>query len=694
MCPLSPRCIGLALRLLALGLAIYVFPGPAAVEAQASLSPRNANYTLDVRVDTDAGTLTGLQRLVWRNIQDQPTSELWFHLYWNGWRNNQSTWLLEDRIRGRSTAGKTLKAEDWGYQIIEKARWLDPEGPVDLTASLRFAAPDDGNPEDRTVMVLDLPRPVAPGETIEVELEFRARVPRTFARTGRVGDFYFVAHWFPKLGVFEGAEGWNCHQFHSATEFYSDYGNYDVRLTLPQRYVVGATGREVETEAHGDGTASHRFVQEDVHGFAWTASPDYLERRETFEEPGLPPVEIRLLLQPEHERQAERHLEATRAALKFYGLWYGPYPYGHITVVDPAWGSGAGGMEYPTLFTCGTRLLSPAGTGSPEGVTIHEAGHQFWYGMVGNNEFEHAWIDEGLNTFSTARTYYAAFDPPVYTQRYLGMPGARGGFLPWKFDEVPMNRAVHGNRLDRYRRDATSDTPSTPTFHYYPSTASSITYSKTAVWLHTLERYLGWETLQEILSTFFERWKFRHPEPEDFFAVANEVAGQDLTWFFDQVYGGSQTFDYGIERMVSRPFRAEGLFEAEDGSLEYRGKGDSSSDGGEKTEEPKEKLFRTEVTVRRYGDGTFPVEVLLVFEDGTEVRRAWDGQDRWTLLVEERNTKLRHAVVDPERILLLDLNFTNNSRLLESQARFPAIKWGSRWLFWAQDLLHVFSFFG
>ena len=137
-----------------------------------------------------------------------------------------------------------------------------------------------------------------------------------------------------------------------------------------------------------------------MHDFAWTTSPDYLDLTERFEHPTLPDVEMRLLLQPEHAGQAGRHFEATRAALTHYGEWYGPYPYEHLTIVDPAWRSGAGGMEYPTLFTAGTRWLAPADVTDPESVTVHEAGHQFWYGIVGSNEFEHAWLDEGLNMFS------------------------------------------------------------------------------------------------------------------------------------------------------------------------------------------------------------------------------------------------------------------------------------------------------
>ncbi len=685
-------------------------PGPAWSQDIEAPSQRNANYRLEARLDPEAKILDGQMVLVWRNLQDQPTSELWFHLYWNAWRNNRSTWLLEDRIRGRSTAGKDLGAEDWAFQRIDFIELLSetpaqrppaqttrstdtgtaPQtSPIDLMSSLRFEAPDDGNLEDRTVMVVTLPRPVEPGGTVEIRLGWQSKIPKTFARTGFRGDFYFIAHWFPKLGVFE-ETGWNCHQFHSATEFFSDYGVYDVELTVPDDLILGATGRPGEIHANEDGTSTHVFRAQDVHGFAWTASPHYLDLSARFEEPGLPPVDLRLLLQPEHEAQAQRHFEATRTALKYYGTWYGPYPYDHLTIVDPAYGSGAGGMEYPMLFTSGTRRFNPLGGGSPEGVTIHEAGHQFWYGVVGNNEFEHAWLDEGLNTFSTARAYQAAYGERRFLKRYLGLPKegrrGRGAFLPVTFPQISMSRQVFGNRLNRFRKSATSDDQSTPTFRYYPSTASSISYSKTSLWLATLERYLGWDTLQQILSTFYRRFSFRHPKPEDFFSVAEEVAGMDLDWYFDQVHGGSQVFDYAIGRAESRPFVPEGYQEGPDGGLEF------TANPSPDAEDPPDN-FRSEVVVQRKGDGVFPVEVLMTFEDGSEIRHTWDGQGRWKLFTEEGPSKLVSAWVDPDRILLLDLDFTNNSRAIETRSALPAYKWGSRWMIWLQDLLQTFAFF-
>ena len=205
--------------------------------------------------------------------------------------------------------------------------------------------------------------------------------------------------------------------------------------------------------------------------------------------------------------------------------------------------------------------------------------------------------------------------------------------------------------------------------------------TRPALWLTTLENYLGWNTLQAIMSTFFDRHKYGHPEPEDFFAIANEVSGQDLTWFFDQVYRSSNDFDYAIGRIASDPVEVDGYVK-EGSELVHR---EGGSEG--KT------TYRTEVVVHRRGAAYFPVEVLMVFEDGTEVRKEWDGRARWKLYVEERPVKLDFAAVDPERKLQLDLYYTNNSKRLEPNAKLPAAKWASKWMIWLQDLMATFAFF-
>jgi hypothetical protein len=653
-------------------------PAPLAADLAAPLpgarSPRNANYSIDASLDTQRHLVNGRQTITWRNTTARPTRTLRFHLYWNAWKNTRSTWLRERLLAGSDRDLVTRPATDWAWTEVRSIRLLG-EGSTpfeDLSARKRYIAPDDGNAEDETLLEVDLPRTVEAGQTITLEVEWEAHVPRTFARTGRVGSFYFFGQWFPKIGVLD-AGGWRAHQFHAGTEFFADYGVYDVRLRVPRGWIVGATGREQERRDNGDGTTTHRYTEQDVHDFAWTTSPSLLERTARFEHPGLPSVDMRLLLQPEHAGQEERHFAATRAALRHYGEWFGAYPYGHVTIVDPAWQSGAGGMEYPTLFTAGTRWLAPADGIQPERVTVHEAGHQFWYGVVGSNEFEHAWLDEGINQFVTSRTMDGALSRRYHVDRLFR------GFIPWTYRDIPLTRLDHDG-LEAYRSAAESDVQAAPSWRYFPGTGSRITYNKTALWLHTLERLLGWDTLQRILRTFFERSRFKHPTPADFFAVANQVSGRDLTWFFDQVYRSSHAFDYAVSDLQSRRVAVRGHVDR-GGSRQFS---EGQTDAGP---------WETIVIVQRKGAAVFPVDVQVTFEDGERVRDRWDGRDRWRALHYVRQARARTAQVDPDRVLLLDVDFTNNSRSLEPKGAAVATTWSLRWLVWLQDLFMTYGFF-
>jgi aminopeptidase N len=633
-------------------------PAPTATPSEGTLSPRNANYEIDARLDHDAKTITGRETIRWRNVTGQPTSVLQLHLYWNAWRNADSTWMRERRLTG---AFDPPREGDWSAIDVTAFRVRESSGDtVDVTPRMRFIAPDDGNALDRTVMEVDLGRSVGPNETVEAEVEWKGKIPRPFVRmrTGWVGDFYFIGQWFPKLGVLE-ERGWNTHQFHASTEFFADFGVYDVRLTLPRGFVVGASGREVKRTDNADGTTTHEYRGEDIHDFAWTASPDYVEMTRRFEHRTLPPVEMRLLLQPERRSQAEEYFAIVAATLQRFGEWFGPYPYGYLTIVDPAYHSESDGMEYPTLFVGRSRWLRGANVQTMHATTAHEAGHQWWYGMVATNEFEHAWMDEGINSYATARVMDEAFRPNHAEQRYFG------GFVPWAFRDIAVSR-IDSDRLANYRLSAEADAPWTPSFRYWPATSTAITYSKTALWLHTLERRLGWPTMQRILATYFERWKFKHPKPADFFDIVREVSGHGQVWFFDEVYRSSNTFDYGVQE-----FRSERL-----------------GDG-----------YRTTVVARRFGEGVFPVEVVTTFEDGSEAkeswdgRGSWDGQDRRAVYTYERPSRAVTVRVDPERVLLLDVAYTNNSRTVAPRSDAASLKWSLKWMAWLQDLMLTYAFF-
>ncbi len=657
----------------------------------AALSARNANYDIDVRLDTERKILDGREILTWTNTTEHPAPDLQFHLYYNAWRNTESSFLRSVRYRSRDFTDRG--DDEWAYSDVKLVQLLGdsgsaekqpaeaPEGQPATVLVPEFIQPDDGNPHDRTVMRVTLPEPVAPGATVRVAIHWEAKVPRTFARTGTIADYYFLAQWFPKVGVFEADGTWNCHQF-IQTEFYADFGVYDVRMTVPTGWVLGATGKEVQVRDNGDGTSTHQFVQEDVHDFTWTTSPYFTVHESRFEEPGLPPVDMRLLLMPDHADRVERYFNATRAALKYYGTWWGAYPYDHVTVVDPAYQSRTGGMEYPTLFTGGTRWLSPPPMRSPEGVTVHEAGHQFWYGIVANNEFENAWMDEGFDTYSTTRTMEVAYPNPVLTQRYFE------GFLPVVFPSVPMTeRTIGADAYGGFHTELKLDPMSTPSWRYGPGAYGLNSYGKPGMMLRTLENMLGWETFQKVMSTYYQRWKFRHPKPEDFFAVVNEVSGQDLGWYFAQTYDSSDVFDYAVESVDSRPVRSPRGYVESEGGLAF-----APGEAGEEDESDEAAQYDSTVIVRRWGEAIFPVQIEIAFADGETVREQWDGRSRWARFDYTRPAKVETVRVDPEHKLTLDVDFTNNSWTRQPEARFASRKWASKWMIWVQSMLEFFSF--
>ena len=404
---------------------------PALADPLPEHAVRVVSYSIDVSLDPATHTLTGIEHVTWHNPSSGAVPDLWFHLYLNAFRNTKSTFLRES---GRQLRGVEIPVDGWGWTDITR---MTLANGIDLLHGATPMAPDDGNADDKTVLRTALPQPVPPGGDVALDIAFTARLPRVFARTGYAGEYYLVGQWFPKLAVYEAAGvrgraagGWNCHQFHANSEFYADYGRFDVRITTPQRFVVGATGHLESTERHGGGTVTHRFVQDDVHDFGWTASPTFVDVKDSFvasrevseadyaaaarlvgrpiDEMRLSDVGIRLLMQPSHMPQAPRLLRSIRAAIKEFGLWYGRYPYPTLTIVDPPYGGlGSGGMEYPTFITGGTSVLLNhwpfENIHLNDEVLAHEYGHQFWYGLVGSNEFEEAWLDEGFDSYSTGR---------------------------------------------------------------------------------------------------------------------------------------------------------------------------------------------------------------------------------------------------------------------------------------------------
>jgi hypothetical protein len=607
------------------------------------LSQRVVAYWIDAKLDTSAKTVDATEIVEYRNPSDHPVSTIPFHLYLNAFRP-QSTFASESHKNGNDIPH--AKDEQGAIEINS----ISAEGYGDLAQSMRFTAPDDGNQDDHTVMEIALPKPLPPTEAIRFHIAFHDKFPISVARNGYKRDFIMGGQWFPKVGVlWHGA--WNCHQYHEATEFFSDFGTYNVNLTLPERYIVGASGIQTGEESNSDGTKTLSFRGEDIHDFAWAVSPHFQVVDDTFVN-SLGPVKLHALILASHANQSDRYLSILKQSMQKFDEWYGPYPYKQITLIDPEPGSQIGGMEYPTLITGDASWWEPSWLYYDLETTVaHEFGHQYWYGMVATNEFEEPWLDEGINSYSedkvmaaifgrntsalNARTAYAS-DTETHRLGYLFRP-----------DEDPIVR--QGWKFASY------------------ASYGCVVYGKTATTLNTLEAVLGEDTLRQALRTYFLRYRFTHPTGTDFLQTLVEVSGRtDLEPYFTQAIYGTDVLDYSVDSLTSGPVD---WWE------------------GNSTEGP----YHTSVMVRRKGTFLFPVKLEVGFEDGSKEQLVWDGKDRWTRFSWDKPSRAVYAQIDPDQNILLDANSFNNSYTLRSD-HTARLKLTNYWVVTQQLLAQWLSF--
>lgn len=600
-------------------------------------------YRLTARLDPEARTVSGSLRARWRNPGRTPASELYLHLYLNAFASNRTTLMTE--LGADAERWWRRHPDGWGRIDVATLR-VDGR---DVLAQMAFVAPDDGNADDRTLVRVTLPAPVPPRASVEVESDFVATLPRLFVRSGHAAPFFFVAQWFPKLAVLGGDGRWRAHQYHAASEFFADFATYDAALTVPADYVVGATGVTTGERDNGDGTRTVDVHAEAVHDFAWAADP----RFEVVEE-RIAGVPVRLLIQPHHRAQAPRYLGALRAALERAQTWFGPFPYPQLTVVDPGPGGlGAGGMEYPMLITVGTTWWMPAGIRLPEVVAVHELGHQYWYGLLANDEVEEAWLDEGINSYVEGLIMDQAYGPGSYVD-LLGL----------QVDAVPAARAS-------YLAAGSWDPIATPSYRMLDRAAYvGATYAKTALALRTLGGLLGGqERVLAALGAYATAQRFTHPSERDFRAAFSAATGGAVDGVLEQLLHDTATLDYAVAR------------------VDVRAVPPALPSAVPVAEPPR---WRSEVVIERRGDLRLPVDVRVVYDDGGETRETWDGQERWYRIDVTGTRQATYAVVDPDGKLPLDVNRLNNSLTRDPGTR-ALWRLGGRWGLWLQSALLALS---
>jgi Peptidase family M1 domain len=616
-----------------------------AINSPTPLSQRVVHYEIDAKYDARSHSLDASETLTYHNLTGQAQDTFPFHLYLNAFQPS-STWVHEGKREG--TRGQNFEKWDpksYGAEEIKQFEVWGPENDQgDFTSQLQFIHPDDDNKDDKTVVQVHLPKPIPPDGYVQFKIKWHDQFPQTLERTGWDRDGLVAGQWFPKVGVWwHGA--WNCHQFHAYTEFFADFGVYDVKITVPQNEVVGASGIEVSNVNNPDGTKTLTYHGDDIHDFAWTADPHYKDLYDTFQS-SMGPVKIRVMMQPSHWAQAERHARITKETMARFDHWYGPYPYKTLTVVDPEPGSQSFGMEYPTFITAGTSWFAPKGLLFPELVVEHEFGHQYWYGMVATNEFEDAWMDEGINSYTEVKVLDSIFGPDTSVINQWGVTTGE--------HEIQRLEYISVADLDAMAQNGWQ--------YVNGNSYGGITYGKTAVVLLTLESLIGEDTMRQAMHTYFMRYRFTHPTKEDFLKTIEEVSGKNLRWYFDQAVYGTQVLDFEVFKVSTYPVEW------------YK----------EKLKEKKgETEYVSNVWIHRKENFVIPIDVEIKFDNGEKVREHWDGQARWVRYAYQKKAKVESVEVDPDHRYFFDRNNFNNSYLTEAKSG-AARKLGNYWIFISQ----------
>jgi hypothetical protein len=426
-----------------------------------------------------------------------------------------------------------------------------------------------------------------------------------------------LGQWFPKIGVFQNDGNWNCHQYHKNSEFFSDFGNYKVTITLPEKFIIGATGNLERKTKNTDGTYSFVFKENNIHDFAWVAYPFFKEIIEKIKLKGnRDETKIVLLMSPHHQKAKQLYLNTLKFALQYYADNIYPYPYKKITLVDPPFKvCKSGNMEYPTLISTTYFKIIPEKFKLTESKIFHEFGHQYWYGIVGNDESREAWLDEGINTFfemEMADQYfknaYSFIDSKllkINTSQYYR----------WKYISLPS--------VDKINQYSWSFIDS--------SSYERNVYLKTGIFLRSLKNYTGEKKMLNFFKFYAQKFKFKHPTTKDFIETFNQYMGEDISWAFDQFINSNVDLDQAVYSVESIPIKKN----------PHR--------------------FKNAVIFTRK-EGYFPVELTIRLQDGREKNYFWKEKENWRKFIFEDSSPIDYAVLDPNLKIPMDKNIFNNSK--------------------------------
>jgi len=605
-----------------------------------SQSLKIANYDIEVHLDHKGKSASCIQKLNWKNTSPDTLRELRFYMYMNAFKDLKSTYLKNTRkMFGQDLKNRTKK--EWGH--IEVTQAVDRNGN-DLVQNQEYIQPNDGNALDETVLSIPLEMPLLPGEVIELDMNFDVKLPRTIVRSGYgPRDFFLFVHWFPQVCVYElkvdGNWGWNSHQFMPGTEFFSDFGDYNVEIYASDHLVIGGSGcKTFSGKVLGTiGEQLVRFQAHDLIDFGWVAYPEYETYTSTYGD-----TDIEILMVPEHYAFADRYLKAIEQSLEYLEKHVGKYPYPKITVVDPPTHTlNSGFMEYPMMITGATAYGIPRSVRSVESLVIHEFTHMYFMASLASNEKEEAWLDEGFVTYFEDRIldhYYGN------QSSLFDVLGARSGNAQQSRNEYV---SMENPNLGKIARPGWE----------FDGGFKSLIYAKTATAFKTMERIIGSDIMDEIIKTYFERYKFTHPKEADLRKIIKEVLEKNTSNFdsdkyLNQVLHATSSINF---KMVD--------------------------------------INNSTKTIEAIREGNFEIgtEVLIIFKDGSSKTVNWKGSEKHFKHTFSSSKEVISAHIDPEQKIYLDLNLNNNSITLDPNKK-PLYKYAAKLGHWLQAVSQWTSF--
>lgn len=520
---------------------------------------QRVDYKIDVKLDDVKHELTASETIVYTNNSTSDLAYIYFHLWPNAYKD-LNTAFAKQLLENGDSKFYFSKDEDKGY--IDQLDFR-----VNGTSAMLI--PDAQN-NDIAKLVLN--EPLKPGAKITITTPFHVKIPNgMFSRMGHEKQQYQITQWYPKPAVFD-KDGWHQFPYLDQGEFYSEFGSFDVSITVPDNYVVGATGnlqdqseklwldrKADETKAKekfadtdsfpksSEQTKTLHYKQDSIHDFAWFCDKRYNVMKSEVKLPHTHrKVTTWVLFTNGQAPLWKDAVKYVNDALYYYSLWNGDYPYNNCTAVDGALSAG-GGMEYPTI----TVISATGDAFELDDVITHEVGHNWFYGILGSNERIHPWMDEGINTYNENR-YLSAKYP------HAKLIGER----TFKHDFFHLNKYPH--LYEHYisyvfNAAVNLDQPcELPADQYTKLNYAADVYAKTGLLFNYLLSYLGAETMDKAMQKYYETWKFKHPQPDDLRKIMEEVSGKNLSWFFDDMLKTTKKLDY---KMLASKKKEDGSYE-------------------------------------------------------------------------------------------------------------------------------------